>query len=145
MLQRSLFTLTLSLMASTLSGGILSEGIAVAQLPTPNSTGDYSPRTSHRSWIVIDRERQGLNCRWSNTMPQNWYDPSAKLPPLTIQDWRIVRRFKQGTILTSNITPAGFAGIMDTRRKPWLKVSIGPEEQICLVRANAQFIRPVRD
>ena len=56
-----------------------------------------------------------------------------------------MRRFKQGTILTSNITPAGFAGIMDTRRKPWLKVSIGPEEQICLVRANAQFIRPVRD
>ncbi|QEQ00557.1 hypothetical protein RHP47_03630 [Thermosynechococcus sp. QKsg1] len=56
--------------------------------------------------------------------------------------WPVVRRFPTGTVLRANITPAGFATITDSRGLPWLKVSIGDEDRICLVRANRRFIRP---
>lgn len=119
--------------------------IAVAApLPKPNSTGDYAGNIGHQSWVVVDPDPDGVNCRWSKAMPTNWYAPDAKLPPLTIGQWAIVKRFSRNTILKANLTPAGFATITDTLKKPWLKVDIGENDRICFVRANARFIRPVR-
>jgi hypothetical protein len=118
---------------------------AIAQaveLPQPNATGDYSRRTGHRYWVVVDPDPEGLNCRWSTAMPKNWYDPSAAFPAMDIQNWPVVKRFKRNQALLANTIPAGFAVVLDETDKPWLKVNLGAETNICLVRANAQFIRP---
>lgn len=126
--------------------GILSTAsVAIAQtapLPRPNANGDYLTRTSHQYWQVVDSDPAGLNCRWSSRMPSNWYAPDAVLPRMNVLNWDVVRRFAPGTTLTANTTPAGFATMMDSRGLPWLKVSIGDNDQICLVRANSRFIRP---
>ncbi len=118
--------------------------VAASNLPKPNASGDYVVRTGHRFWVVVDPDPRGVNCRWSPAMPANWYDPVAKLPPATIDQWPVVRRFKKATVLTSNTFPAGFALMFDTRNKPWLKVNVGTNEQICLVRANTKFIQPIK-
>lgn len=115
-----------------------------ADLPTPDANGDYTRKTSHRTWRVVDADPGGLNCRWSADAPADWYSPSAQLPPLNIEEWEVVQRFPQGTVLTSNITPAGFATLTDTQKQPWLKVSIGPNDQICLVRANERYVQPIQ-
>jgi len=120
---------------------------AQSELPTADRKGDYSRNTSHTKWIVVDSDPNGLNCRWSPNMPDDWYSPSASWPKLNISQWPVVRRFKKNSSsrkLTANITPAGFATIRDDSGKPWLKVNIGPNDQICLVRANESFIRPVK-
>jgi hypothetical protein len=116
--------------------------VAAVTLPQPNQAGDYPARTSHRYWVVVDRDPNGINCRWSETMPANWYDPSVQFPQLDIENWQVVKQYKRNQVLLANTAPAGFAMIADAQGKPWLKVTIGPNEQICLVRANAQFIQP---
>ena len=116
-------------------------------LPSADANGDYSRKTSHPKWIVVDSDPNGVNCRWSQEMPSNWYAPDAKLPTLNISQWPVVRRFQKNTpsqTLTANLTPAGFATLVDTSGKPWLKVNIGADEQICLVRANKKYVEPVR-
>lgn len=113
-------------------------------LPTANASGDYIQRTQHRTWTVVDADPKGLNCRWSEQMPDNWYSPEAQLPPLTIEQWPVVRQFRQGETLTANNTPAGFVMVADDKDQPWLKVSLGAQNEICLVRANAQYIKPVQ-
>ncbi|MBD1910907.1 MULTISPECIES: hypothetical protein [unclassified Leptolyngbya] len=126
--------------------GVLSTSSVVAaqqaRLPQPNANGDYTARTSHSSWQVVDPDPNGLNCRWSSQMPAEWYAPDARLPRRDVVNWGVVRRFATGTVLTANTTPAGFATMTDSRGLPWLKVSIGNNDQICLVRANSRFVRP---
>lgn len=120
---------------------------AQTQLPIADRNGDYSRSTSHTKWIVVDSDPNGLNCRWSKDMPDEWYSPSAQWQKLNIREWPVVRRFKKNSStqnLRANTTPAGFATIRDDSGKPWLKVSIGPNDQICLVRANQNFIKPVK-
>jgi hypothetical protein len=142
MLQKPLIALVCSLVpvAATFLGR--GDANAAAELPKPNASGDYAGRTSHRFWVVVDPDPEGVNCRWSAAMPANWYAPGAKLPLANIDQWTIVRSFKRNSVLTSNITPAGFALLYDNRNKPWLKVSIGAKDQICLVRANSKFVQP---
>lgn len=139
MLKKFLVITALSLISST----------ALAQIPLPRAdrNGDYSGNVGHGKWIVVDPDPNGLNCRWSEQMPKDWYAPHAKFPNRNVGQWSIVRRFKKNTssqYLTANITPAGFATFTDELGKPWLKVSIGSNDQICLVRANVQYIRPVK-
>lgn len=134
MLKKSLLTLTIWLFQTT--------ALSAVQLPRPNLNGDYL-RNSHKSWVVVDPDPQGVNCRWSKTMPDNWYHPEAKLPPATFGQWETIRRFKKNAKLTAHLSPAGFVILYDTVRKPWLKVSLGANEKVCLVRANAKFIRPL--
>ncbi|HIK55676.1 MAG TPA: hypothetical protein IGS37_11000 [Synechococcales cyanobacterium M55_K2018_004] len=124
----------------------ITPGVTLAQTPLPraNANGDYLQRTSHPTWVVVDPDPNGLNCRWSRQMPVEWYSPSAQLPRMDVVNWPVVRQFRSGTLLRANTTPAGFATMADTRGLPWLKVSIGPNDQICLVRANRRFIRPVQ-
>lgn len=109
---------------------------------SPNSTIDYGRRTSREYWLVTDPDPNGLNCRWSPAMPKDWANPSAKFPRLNIQEWPVVRQFPKNTELKANSSPAGFIIMADENDKPWLKVSIGDNDQICLVRANSQFIQP---
>lgn len=127
-----------------LLGTIAIAPVVRAQMPVPqpNDVGDY-PRTSHLLWTVVDPDPNGLNCRWSEAMPEHWYSPAARFPDFNIQDWEVVRRFNWGTVLTANRTPAGFTYIYDDRRSPWLKVSIGDNDEICLVRANQEFVVPL--
>ncbi len=116
-------------------------------LPTADANGDYSGKTGHVKWIVVDPDPNGVNCRWSDDMPTAWYAPDAKLPTLNISQWSVVRRFAQNTperYLQANLTPAGFATIEDDSGKPWLKISIGSGDKICLVRANSKYVQPVR-
>ncbi|MGB3239021.1 MAG: hypothetical protein WBB29_12045 [Geitlerinemataceae cyanobacterium] len=131
--------------AATLLFAIAIFPTAAAQMPVPqpNADGDY-PRTSHQLWRVVDADLNGLNCRWSEEMPDLWYAPDARFPDLNIQDWTIVRRFDSGAFLTANTTPAGFTYIYDDRHFPWLKVSLGENDEICLVRANQEFVVPVQ-
>ncbi len=138
------FSLAASLTASLVMGRLTIPAFAQpSPLPTPDRSGDYR-RTDHQLWIVTDPDANGLNCRWSRAMPSNWEDPSARFPRRNIRDWSIVRRFIQNTVLVANTSPAGFAMFFDEDEKPWLKVRIGAENQICLVRANQDFIRPIR-
>jgi len=113
-----------------------------SRLPQPDTNGDY-PRTSHQTWVVVDSDPNGLNCRWSSRMPANWYAPDAQFPRMNVVNWPVVQRFGRGTTLTANISPAGFAMLRDERGLPWLKVSLGNGDQICLVRANRRFVRPL--
>lgn len=114
-----------------------------APQPTANASGDYTQRTSHQRWLVIDPDPAGLNCRWSRSIPSDWYAPHAQWPQMNVLQWQIVRRFPRNTVLTANTTPAGFATLSDARGLPWLKVSMGSADQICLVRANRRYIRPI--
>jgi hypothetical protein len=139
-----IFSLATSLAASlAIGGGTIPAFAQPAPLPTPDRSGDYR-QTDHQLWIVIDPDANGLNCRWSRMIPSNWDDPSIRLPRMNIRDWSIVRRFMQNTVLVANTSPAGFVTFQDEDNKPWLKVRIGAENQICLVRANRDFIRPIR-
>lgn len=118
---------------------------ALAQsIPAADSNGDFSRRTSHEKWIVVDRDSTGLNCRWSSAIPTEWYAPDAQYPRMNIRDWSVVRRFPYNTVLVANMTPAGMVTMYDESNKPWLKVTIGDKDQICLVRANSSFVRPLR-
>ncbi|HEY9632539.1 MAG TPA: hypothetical protein V6D14_03980 [Coleofasciculaceae cyanobacterium] len=125
---------------------VSSTALAVAPLPTPNGNGDYSGNVGYEKWIVVDPDPNGLNCRWSEQAPKEWYAPDANIPNWNIGQWPVVRRFKKDTssqYLTANLTPGGFATVTDELGKPWLKVSIGSDEEICLVRANADYVQPV--
>lgn len=117
---------------------------AVAQVPVPQADqdGNYS-RTSYIQWAVVDPDLDGLSCRWSDAMPDDWYAPDAQFPAMNIRRWSVVQRFKQGTTLTANASPVGFVLLYDNRNLPWLKVSIGEGERICLVRANRRYVQPV--
>ncbi|MBD2022404.1 hypothetical protein H6F43_19670 [Leptolyngbya sp. FACHB-36] len=117
--------------------------LAAPPLPAADRQGDYTSRTSHTKWIVTDPDSNGVNCRWSKAMPADWFNPEAKLPPATYSQWSVVRQFKRNTVLNANTAPAGFALMYDVQNKPWLKVNLGPNDRICLVRANARFIRPI--
>lgn len=111
-----------------------------ATLPSPDGEGDYPQRTTHRYWVVVDPA--GVNCRWSEDAPKSWYAPDASFPQMDVENWQVVKQFQRNQALLANLAPAGFAMLGDDNSKPWLKVSLGTNESICLVRANSKFIRP---
>lgn len=111
--------------------------------PNSNRVGDFAVRTSHPFWTVVDPDENGLSCRWSPDAPVDWYSPAADFPNSAFYQWPVVRTFDYGTVLTANITPAGFATLTDNRGLPWLKVRQGDNDEICLVRANASYILPL--
>lgn len=111
--------------------------------PVANSNGDFG-RTSYDLWKIVDRDPAGLNCRWSTDMPEEWYSPSAEWPDTNIQSWPVVRTLAYDTAIVSDGSPAGFMTIQDDQNAPWLKVSIGENSQICLIRANSQYVMPRR-
>lgn len=121
---------------------ILDNPVPPDPLPGVNDNGDYQ-KTSYRSWVVDDPDPAGLNCRWSDELPAEWYSPATPYPRMNVNEWPIVRQFPTGTELQANITPAGFALMYDENQAPWLKVNIGEHDEICLVRANTAYIEPI--
>lgn len=113
-----------------------------APFPVANSEGDFERNTGYNLWKVVDRDPAGLNCRWSPDMPEEWYSPDSEWTDTNIQSWPVVRTLAYDTAIVSDGTPAGFMTIQDDKDAPWLKVSIGENSQICLVRANSQYVMP---
>lgn len=130
----------------TLLGVLSTPAIAQAEefpLPKADTNGDYIGKISHSTWVVVDLDPKGLNCRWSNRMPADWQSPSAVWPAITPESWSVAQRFRGGSILEANGGVAGFSVMADDRELPWLKVLIGTNDKTCLVRANKRFIRPI--
>ncbi|MDY6939394.1 MAG: hypothetical protein SWY16_17215 [Cyanobacteriota bacterium] len=131
-------TLTALLVSTAIAPVALAESAPVQY----DANGDYLS-TDHLYWTVTDPDENGLNCRWSEDMPEAWYAPDAQFPLMNVREWEVVRSFDYGTVLMANRTPAGFVTLNDDRGLPWLKVSIGDNDEICLARANRDFIRPL--
>jgi hypothetical protein len=141
--KKLLSIIALCLFSSTV---LAQTALAQAPLPTPDRNGDYLGHVGYEKWIVVDPDPNGLNCRWSKEMPNDWYAPHARLTTRNFGQWSVVRRFQKNTpsqYLTANLSPAGFATLIDEFGKPWLKVSIGSNDEICLVRANSNYVKPV--
>lgn len=97
----------------------------------------------HQVWRVVDATPNGLNCRWFKANPRDWYAPHSTLPNRDIVNWPVRRQFQQGSVLVANITPGGFSFLYDARELAWIKVDIGPNNEICMVRANSRFVQPM--
>lgn len=118
--------------------------LAASALPKPNQQGDYS-RTSHRHWMVVDPDPNGLNCRMGRYSYDRIISPRSDVP-LNILNWPVVGTFSQGDRFQINLGPAGFGILTDTRGKPWFYVSrtdANGAPSNCFVRANNQFAIPV--
>lgn len=127
---------------SVLSAPVTSHAETLA-LPKADANGNYLGKIGHYLWVVVDPDPKGLNCRWSNRIHAGWQSPAAVWPEIAPKSWPVVRRFSKGSILNANGDTAGFAVLADAEGRPWLKVSIGAENQICLVRAHNSLIRPI--
>ncbi len=114
-------------------------------IPKADKNGDYFVR-GYPYWQVVDEDSAGLNGRLSMDHPFQWYSPGCQYEKNKIYNWPVIRRFKKGTILPADLSPAGFCISMDDRRKPWVRVSIDTEPGgiICYIRANKNFVRPVK-
>jgi uncharacterized protein YgiM (DUF1202 family) len=101
--------------------------LAQSGLPRPNRQGDYY-NGAWNSWLVVDRDRQGLNCRSSAG-----------------SNYRVVKKFYNGNkmlVFTQGEDPLIR---WDRQEKPWLAVlPTGYQyETPCFVRANSRFIQPI--
>lgn len=101
--------------------------LAQSDLPSPNRQGDYY-NGAWNSWLVVDRNRAGLNCRsgvGSNYRVVKKFYNGNKISVFTQGEDPLIRRDRQG--------------------KPWLAVlPTGYQyETPCFVRANNSFIQPI--
>ena len=113
-----------------------------APFPVADDSGDFSRRTGYNLWQVSDTDPAGVNCRWSPEMPEEWYSPAEDWSDTDFQNWPVARTFEYGTKLVSDGSPAGFMRVVDSRGLPWLKIKVGDNNQICLIRANTRYIVP---
>ena len=115
-------------------------------LPTPRSNGDY-PRSLHQNWQVTPPNTQGVECRMlANTTYEQLADPQNK-QRLNIGNWPIVGRFQPGQTFDSELGPAGFGVVYDTKRQPWIYVEKTDQQGApsqCFIRANQRFVQPIR-
>ncbi|AFY31170.1 hypothetical protein [Calothrix sp. PCC 7507] len=108
---------------------------AQESLPQPDRKGDYYDG-QWREWLVVDRDRKGLNCRsdanGNYSVIKKFYN-SQKIYVNT-----------QSYLLTGD--KENFSMIKrDRQGKPWLAVlPTGYQyEKPCFVRANSSFIKPI--
>ena len=113
-----------------------------APFPVADDSGDFSRRTGYNLWQVSDTDPAGVNCRWSPEMPEEWYSPATDWSDTDFQNWPVTRTFEYGTKLVSDGSPAGFMRVVDSRGLPWLKIKVGDNNQICLIRANTRYVVP---
>ena len=127
---------------------LLSTSSAYAQsmpFPKADKNGDFVIR-GYPYWEVVDTDPAGLNGRLSMDHSYEWFSPGCEYRKRNIYEWPVVRRFKKGTLLLADLSPAGFCTSFDDRGKPWIRVSIDSEFGgiICYVRANEKYIKPVK-
>lgn len=118
--------------------------LAASDLPKPNAEGDYE-RAPHPYWMVVDPDPSGLNCRMGRYSYNEILDPRNAIP-LDFLSLPVVGTFSQGDRFQTDLGPAGFGRITDTRGKPWLYVmdtDANGAPSHCFVRANNQFVIPV--
>lgn len=120
-----------------------SEDSDVYRTPQPDREGEFLGNIGHQFWTVVDPDLEGLSCRWSSEVPEEGATPNAVQPDRDFQNWPVVRTFDYGTVLSASGNPGGFTVMHDDRNLRWLKVYLGSDNQICLVRANARFILPL--
>jgi hypothetical protein len=145
----------------TLAVTIVGTQLATAA-PIPNGQGDYpmpkpgrSSTPGQSNWLVVDKDSKGLNCRMANRFQSVTLD-GADAPSeiylnnqYAIADWPIVFTFKKGQRLRAVTGNMGRNQIMllDNRSKPWIPVSLQKGDRLvnCFVRANSQFIKPLKE
>jgi len=113
------------------------------ELPLPDENGNYCGGTTHRHWIVVDKDFNGLNGRLADNFPKDWEDPRSLWPGGNIGQWPVVHRFYPGSILNACMGNRGIIFLNDDNGNPWIMISVSMDE-VCFVRANSKYIKPVR-
>ncbi|MCT7976472.1 hypothetical protein NG792_01880 [Laspinema sp. C3] len=118
--------------------------ITSSVLPQTNAQGDYTGKSNHINWRVVDPDPKGLNCRMgAQTIEQVW-NPSAG--PLNIGSWPATGTLPPDSTFQAALSPGGFILTFDSNNQPWIFVesSSGPEQtNNCFIRANTNYIEPV--
>jgi len=105
----------------------------------PDANGDFSERTLHHYFEVIDPDPNGLNARFPPGPPRK--DCCDALPNEEVGTWPVVAQLKKGTVLCgiSNV----WVGHAQDKQKRWWMNFRTPDGQEVWVRANSKFIRPI--
>ncbi len=120
------------------SGKITQPVIAGEAYPEADENGDYYIVNGRDYWYmpyeweVVDPDTNGLNCRYANRRRKNGTNGKD------IYNFPVGHTFPTGTKINS-------AGIkLDDRGLPWLWIGSSVTSEICYVRANTRFVRPIR-
>ncbi len=113
------------------------------QLPQADASGEYSRRTLHTHWRVVDPDPEGLNGRLARDFPVNYDSVAAPWPSSPPLSWPVVARFASGSLLRARTGNVGVIRIKDPQGRSWMMVSRPEGSGICFVRAHQRYIRPV--
>ncbi|MCA6574830.1 MAG: hypothetical protein ACK47D_19160 [Pseudanabaena sp.] len=132
-------------------------------IPIPDSQGNYTVskrRPLHRQWEVVDPE--GVNCRMPQQFQWRLFGESSdrSLGYSTIAeellqdnqhnplDWSVMTIIPKGAIINAYGGNLGaLILVRDRRNQTWLPVKVkqGNRSGNCFVRANQNFIKPVKE
>ncbi|WP_017662010.1 hypothetical protein [Baaleninema simplex] len=119
--------------------------VGAAELPQADETGNYSGRSCHQHWEVVDPDPNGLNCRRAEIGLKELYGLGLQDLP-EIGNWEVIGTLSEGETFTAALFPSGFNGVYDKNSNPWLfvdRVDRADSPSQCLVRANANFVKPI--
>lgn len=119
-----------------------------AQLPQPDSNGDYRRRDIHEYWEVVDPDPAGLNCR----MPRgctilellDMDTVNCSFPNRSPFEYDVIGALQTGQQFKS--FPTNSSGVfLDNNNAPWLFVGENYSGGVsnCFVRANRDFVKPI--
>ncbi|WP_254563447.1 hypothetical protein [Oscillatoria sp. HE19RPO] len=118
--------------------------VASSVLPQTNAQGDYTGKSNHIYWRVVDPDPNGLNCRMGDrTIEQVWTPSSGAL---NIGSWPVTGTLPPDSTFQAALSPGGFVLTFDANNQPWIFVesSNGPEQtNNCFIRANTNYIQPL--
>jgi serine/threonine-protein kinase len=119
-----------------------------SDLPQADANGNYSGRTSHLYWQVTDPDPNGLNCRGDGRSGAEmntafYYGENVDIGGLPVRG-----TFQNGETFKAYGFPSGWTVTRGRQDKTWVFVDRaldagGPQN--CFVRANRNFIRPIRE
>ncbi|MBO0347544.1 hypothetical protein J0895_00130 [Phormidium pseudopriestleyi FRX01] len=118
--------------------------IASSVLPQTNAQGDYTGKSNHINWRVVDPDPNGLNCRMGDRTIIEVWNPSAGA--LNIGSWPVTGTLPPDSTFQAALSPGGFILTFDSNNQTWIFVesSNGPEQTSnCFIRANINYVEPV--
>lgn len=118
-------------------------GPVQAEIPRPDARGEYTQRTLHTRWKVVDPDPGGLNGRLSPKFPLAYDDITQEWPLPNVAQWPIVARFAPGSILQARTGNVGVIRQLDPQGRAWMMVSRPTGQGFCFVRAHRRYIQPV--